>query len=86
MAARISISPSPETQRQVHEQAAALGFPPGASLSSIYTMLAEEGLRARLQRVADAELLRAYDAWAQDAERLAANQEATEMAFEDGLV
>jgi len=70
----------------VREQAARLGFPPGASLSSIYTTLAEQGLRASLQRLAEEEMARAYDCWVQDAERLAANEEAMEMALEDGLV
>jgi hypothetical protein len=73
-------------QRRVREHAEELGFSPADSLSSIYTALAAEGLRARLRQIEEAKMATAYDAWANDPDRLAANRAAAEMAFEDGLV
>jgi hypothetical protein len=84
--ARITIAPSPEIQRRVREQARALGFAPDASLSSIYTALAEEGYRALARRLAEAEMARTYEAWAQDPTYRADNQAEVDMAFQDGLL
>lgn len=86
VALRITISPRPEVQEAVQGHLQELGFQPGASLSSIYTVLAEEGYRARQRRAAEEAMARAYEVWVADPVYQADNQAELDLGFEDGLI